>query len=159
MSDDDLTPIARSNTPSAEIKAMERMEIEYERRIRALEARVKELAEELTWAGGPSIRCETDGFDREVPTIVHLGCAHLEIVAQTTRAERAEAERDKWHGLANIRKEETDGLQARVKELEDALGTNRMCVNCTGGLHALCAGRLRCNCGCYTLQKYEPGNK
>jgi len=62
-------------------------------RIRAFEARVKELAEELTWAGGPSIRCETDGFDRSVPTIVHLGCAHLEIQGQKARAEKAEAEK------------------------------------------------------------------
>jgi len=55
--------------------------------------------------------------------------------------------------------EKLEKAEARAKELEDALGTNRVCANCTGGLHTLCAGRLRCNCGCYASKNYEPGNK
>jgi len=50
-------------------------------------------------------------------------------------------------------------LEAHVAELEDALGTNRMCANCTGGIHGLCAGILRCNCGCEASRNYYKASR
>ena len=50
-------------------------------------------------------------------------------------------------------------IDARVEELEDALGTNRMCANCTGGIHHGCAGILRCNCGCSFSRRYKVGER
>ena len=49
--------------------------------------------------------------------------------------------------------------QSRVAELEDALGTNRICANCTGGIHHGCAGILRCNCGCSFSRSYKVGER
>jgi len=87
----------------------------------------------------------------------HAAVLHERIrdsAAKPAAFEAEVAERHGWKGRAIP----LDVLR-KVGQLEDVLGTNRMCANCTGGIHHGCAGILRCNCGCSFSRSYKVGER